>query len=245
MAQSGELINTLKKALKLHGKTYLDVAGCLNLTEASVKRLFSQQQFSLERLEQVCQLIGMEISDLVLMMNESEQRLQHLSVEQEREITNDLLLLLITVCVLNRWRMEDILSYYQLSEPECIQKLAQLDRLRIIELLPNNRIKLLVHPNFGWLENGPIQSFFRDKIGQEFFTRRFDQEHEQLLVLNGMFSKSSNAEFQRKLRRLAREFDLINSDDASLPIEQRNGVTVVLAMRDWKYGLFQAMKRSD
>ena len=50
MSQTRELIKTLKTALKAQGKTYADVAVELGLTEASVKRLFSQQSFSLSRL---------------------------------------------------------------------------------------------------------------------------------------------------------------------------------------------------
>ena len=85
MAQTREIIGTLKKALKAQGKTYADVAVALGLTEASVKRLFAQQSFSLARLDQVCHLLDIEISDLVQLMNEQQQRLQQLTVEQEME----------------------------------------------------------------------------------------------------------------------------------------------------------------
>ena len=244
MAQTRELINTLKKALKAQGKTYADVAVALELTEASVKRLFSQQSFSLSRLDKVCQLLDMEITDLVQLMNEQQQHLQQLTVEQEKEITADVTLTLVAVCVLNRWTMDDILSYYTLTEPQCVRHLAKLDRLKVIELLPRNRIKLLVAPNFSWRENGPIQLFFQRKISQEFFNTRFSRDDECLMVLNGMFSSQSNAEFQRKLKRLAREFDVLNNDDAALNLEERNGVTLVLAMRGWQYGLFQPFVKS-
>lgn len=241
MAQTSKLIKTLKKVLKAHGKTYSDVADVLELTEASVKRLFSEESFSLQRLDQICQLLDMEISDLIQQMNEQQEQLQKLTVEQEREITNDITLLLITVCVLNKWTMPDILAHYTLNEHECIQKLAKLDRLKIIDLLPGNRIKLKVAPNFGWRENGPIQDFFQQKIGQEYFASRFNKDDECLLVLNGMLSTQSNGEFQRKLKRLAREFDTLNNEDANLPLEKRQGVSVVMAMRGWQYGLFQPL----
>ena len=244
MAQTRELINTLKKALKAQGKTYADVAVALGLTEASVKRLFSQQSFSLSRLDKVCQLLDMEITDLVQLMSEQQQHLQQLTIEQEKEITADVTLTLVAVCVLNRWTMDDILSYYHLTEPQCVRHLVKLDRLKVIELLPKNRIKLLVAPNFSWRENGPIQLFFQRKISQEFFNTRFSRDDECLMVLNGMFSSQSNAEFQRKLKRLAREFDVLNNDDAALDLEKRNGVTLVLAMRDWQYGLFQPFVKS-
>jgi len=245
MAQTRELIKTLKTALKAQGKTYADVAIELGLTEASVKRLFSQQSFSLNRLDQVCHLLEMEITDLVQLMNEQQQRLEQLSVEQEKEITGNVTLTLVAVCVLNRWTMAEILSYFHISKTECVQHLARLDRLKVIELLPKNRIRLLVAPNFSWRENGPIQLFFQQKISQEFFNTRFSRDDECLIVLNGMFSSQSNAELQRKLKRLAREFDLLNNDDATLDLANRNGSTLVLAMRGWQYGLFQPFIKTE
>jgi hypothetical protein len=174
-------------------------------------------------------------------MNEQQQKLQQLAADQEQEITEDITLLLITVCVLNKWTMQDILDYYDITEGECFLKLAKLDRLKIIDLLPGNRVKLRVAPNFGWLENGPIQMFFQKTIGKEFFNTRFGRSDENLLVLNGMLSAESNAEFQRKIKRLAFDFDLLNNDDASLPFDRRNGVTVVMAIRGWQYGLFRPL----
>ncbi len=244
MAQISPLLSTLKKALKAHGLTYADVASSLGVAEASVKRLFSEQTISLQRLEQICQIMELEISDLVQMMNELQPRLKHLTVEQEQEIAQDLVLLLMTVLVLNRWTMQDIITLYSFSENECIQKLARLDKLKIIELLPKNKIKLLVATNFSWRDNGPIQQFFQEKIAQEYFATQFKNEDECLIVLNGMLSKQSSGEFQRKLKKLAREFDDLNNDDAALPFEQRNGVTVVMAARNWRYGLFAPLLRS-
>lgn len=244
MAQINSLLATLKKALKAHGLTYAEVATNLGITEASVKRLFSEQSVSLQRLEQICQIMELEISDLVQMMNEQQPRLQHLTVAQEEEITKDLVLLLITVSVLNRWTLPDIISFYKLSEADCIQKLARLDKLKIIELLPKNKIKILVATNFSWLDNGPIQRFFQEKIAQEYFKTEFKNDDECLIVLNGMLSQQSNGEFQRKIKKLAREFDDLNNDDAALPLNQRNGVTVVMAVRNWRYGLFKPLLRT-
>ncbi|MEM7053805.1 MAG: helix-turn-helix transcriptional regulator [Pseudomonadota bacterium] len=245
MPQTRELVQTLKRALKARDKTYADVAELLDLSEASVKRLFSRQSFSLERLDQVCNWLDMEISDLVQLMNEQQHQLQQLSLAQEREIIGDLTLALVTVCTLNRWRMEDMTSFFRLTQAECIRHLATLDRLGLIELLPGNRIRLRVAPNFTWHHNGPIQAFFQEHISGEFFESGFDEEDECLIVLNGMLSRRSNAEFQRRLRRLAREFDLLNNDDAALNLDDRKGSTLVLAMRGWRFGLFRPLWRRE
>ncbi len=245
LAQTSQLIQTLKTALKSQGKTYADIAVGLGLSEASVKRLFSRQSFSLQRLDQVCQLLGMEISDLIQMMQEQQaQVLTELSLAQEQEIIADLELLLVAVCVLNRWCFEQILDYFRMDEPRAIQLLARLDKLKMIELLPGNRVKLLVAPNFRWRENGPIQQFFLQKLQSDFFDSRFDEAHERLIVVNGMLASSSIAVFQRKLEQLISEFNALSETDAGLPFDKRNGTTVVLAMRRWRYGLFQPFART-
>lgn len=241
MAQTSNIVKTLKRALKAHGKTYADVAAALVISEASVKRIFAEQNFSLERLDQICQLIGLEISDVIKLMEEQSGKISQLSYEQESLIAEDLTLLLIVVCVLNRWTLENIVEYYQINQLECIRYLAFLDRLKIIELLPKNKIKVLVSPNFAWIKNGPIQQFFQKRIAAEYFTSKFSNDDEQLLVLNAMLTESSNTEFQRKMQKLLREFDELNREDISKNFEEKSGYTAIIALRAWNYGLFKPL----
>jgi len=211
-----------------------------------VKRQFAHHGFTLQRLDRICELIGIEISDLVLILNQqASARISGLSLEQEQELVGDLELLLITVCVLNRWTLKQIVQHLAIPELRCIEHLARLDRLKMIELLPKNRVRLRVARNFQWRENGPIQQFFLKRLQSDFFDSRFDQQQERLIVINGMLASSSNAVFQRKLEQLAREFDELANQDAGLPFEQRRGTTVVLAMRRWRYGLFTPLSEKD
>ena len=245
MAQVAALVDALKSALKSAGITYSAVAAGLELSESSVKRKFSRQEFSLAELDRICGLCAMDISDLVKLMEKRRGRLRALTADQEREIAADLSLLVVTVCVLNRWTFDNIIEYYVFEELELVQMLAKLDRLRIIELQPGNRIKLLVAPNFHWLPNGPIEQVFLKAIQRDFFTARFDREDQELMVLNGMLSPASNAAFRKKMERLAEEFDLLNQEDSALPIEERTGYTVLLALRDWRYERFAALRSPD
>jgi DNA-binding Xre family transcriptional regulator len=247
MAQTQQLIDALKRTLKAHGLTYADVAKELQLSEANIKRLFSKKSFTLDRLDQICQIMELEISDLVQEMNEwaGTSAITGLTQEQEAEIAGNLELLLVTVCILNRWTMQEIVDRFHLSEPQCIRHLVKLDRLRLIELLPQNRVKVRVARNFKWQENGPIQRFFQEKIEADFFSSRFNSDEEKLIVVNGMLSESANRVFQRKMEHLAREFDELSDNDAQMPLGQRVGTTVVIAMRPWSYGLFDALRKPD
>jgi len=49
--QSKAIHVALKQIIRSKGKTYADAAGVLNLSEASVKRLFSTAGLSIQRLE--------------------------------------------------------------------------------------------------------------------------------------------------------------------------------------------------
>lgn len=238
MNQSSELIKTLKKQLRASGITYQHIAQELELSEASVKRLFSEESFTIQRFEKICELAGLDLSDLVVLAQKSRHQLETLSLEQEKEIANDLVLLMVTVSVINGFSFADLLGYYKINEHECIQKLAKLDRLGLLELLPGNRIKLRISPNFRWQRNGPIQKFFQARVEKEFFSSRFEGEREKLLVLNGLFSPASNKVLQEKMEQFSHEFNDLHRRDAALPIGKKFGTTVVFALREWQYNLF-------
>ena len=69
------------------------------------------------------------------------------------------------------------------------------------------------------------------------------QEDHELIVLNGMLAPASNAEFRKKMERLAREFELLNQEDTGETFATRRGYTVVLALRDWRYQGFADLLR--
>jgi hypothetical protein len=185
----------------------------------------------------------MEISDLVEFMNAEQRQLEQLTIEQEQELVDDKTLLAVAICALNRWTMDEIVAFYDISAGQCFQKLARLDKLKLIDLLPHNRIKIRVAPNFRWQENGPIQKLFQERLGNEFLHGRFKGEDETLIVLNGMLSQQNVVELKNKLRRLAWEFNVANREDSALPLAERHGITAVLAVRGWQYGLFHPLRK--
>lgn len=243
MSNGTALVKALKKSLKLKGLKYADVAQALDLSEASVKRLFANEDFSLKRLDQVCELVGIQVSDLIDLVRQSES-IKSLTNDQEKEIVSDAALLLVANCAVNRWSFSDIITTYDFTEAELVRLLAKLDRLKLIELLPGNRIKLLVDRNFSWQKNGPIQRFFEEKIVAEFFDHRFSEPGDKRQVLVGMLSRLSNESFQRKIDRLAEEFHRMHIEDEKLPVEERFGTSVITGMRRWEPNEFEYMRRS-
>lgn len=245
MAQTAALIDTLKQALKSHRLTYAEVARKLDMSEANVKRMFASKRFTLERLEDVCRLMQMELTDLFQLYEESRQRISQLTEEQEQELVRNEKLLLVAVSVRNRLTFDDIIKNYQIKETECVRALAKLDKLKIIDLLPNNRIKLRIDEDFRWLANGPIERFFEKQIQSQFLKSGFKGELENRLFLFGLLSDSSTQVLINKMQALAKEFTELQRQDAQLPLEKRHNIGFMLAMRPWELEVFRPLRRQN
>src|SRR5512140_2545264 len=173
MTEATQLIATIKKQLKSQGMTYRDVARELKLSEPSVKRLFASGRFTIDRLVQVANLLGYTLAALSKEALAGQPRLGTLTEQQEREVVSDPKLLVIAVCALNHWTMEEIVETYRVNHAECIKYLLRLDKLRIIDLLPGNRIRLNVSRDFDWLPSGPIKQYFQSRGMGDFLKSDF------------------------------------------------------------------------
>lgn len=245
MSQSHAMIQTLKKVIRQQGKTYKDVAEALQLSEASIKRLFAEKTFSLARFEQVCEFAGMDIGELIVQMEQQAALVTHLTAEQEKELVANIRLLLMANCLLNHWPFNDIINTYEINEWEGVQLMAILDRMKIIQLLPGNRVKLMVSRNFSWLVDGPIQRFYERSVQTDFFKSSFNGPGEFRVFISGMLSRQSNQEVTKKAQRLAQDFNQLHNDDECLPLEERFGTSFILAMRPWELAIFAQLRRGE
>ena len=217
MAQAPLLIGELKRYLKAQGLTYAELANRIGLSESSVKRLFATQSFSLQRLEQICNAVGIEIGDLVELMNERREFLTELTPEQEEALLADPKLLLLTYLLINGWPLPAIVDSFRIENDEVERLLIRLHRAKIIELLPFNRVKLLTARNFTWRKNGPVQKFFETQVQREFLAAPFSGPGEQFRFVGGLLSRTGLAQMQQSIDRLAREFDEIARRTARTP----------------------------
>lgn len=243
MSQTNQIILTLKKTLKANGMKYLDVAKHLHVSESSIKRQFTQGDISLGRLEKICDLIGMDIADLLELVHIQSQQLEQLSVQQERKIVSDVRLMLVTVSVLNNLTFKEIYELYDLEKPELIKLLLQLEKINLIELKPDNKIKTLVSRTFQWQINGPIQRYFENNIQDDFFNCQFIHAGELRVVINGMISKNSSQSIHNKIKQLAQYFNDCAYKDQNIGFDRRYGNTMVLAIRPWELPEFAQYRR--
>jgi len=239
MPQTAALIKTLKKTLKQNHLTYAQLAASLDMSEANVKRMFSSGSFSLQRIEDICIVMQMELSDLFQLYEESRQRITTLTRQQEKELVSNSQLLLVAVSVRNQMRYEEIIERYAIEPTECIRCLARLDKLKIIDLLPGNRIKLRIDENFHWLPKGPIEKFFELQLLRPFMDSGFDRKLEKRMFQFGLLSNSSAQIILSKMETLVQEFTDLHRKDARLPPADKNSIGLLIALRPWEVDVFK------
>ncbi len=243
MYESKALVHTLKKCLKKNHLQYKDVAKHLNLSEASVKRLFSQEDISLQRLEHILSLMNMRLLDLFELLNKQEEYISELTPEQEKMLIQNPKLLLTIFLLLNGWLLEQITQTFTIDEFEMTQLLAKLDKLKLIELLPYNKVKLLTANNFSWQKNGPVQKFFEEQVLTDFFKDQFTDANAKLVFLVGTFSESSIEKIKTLMDDLALKINDLMKDDVKLPLQKRFGVGSVFAVRKWELGIISKLRK--
>jgi transcriptional regulator with XRE-family HTH domain len=242
MAQAREsklLVAALKRCLKMRGVTYKDLALSINLSESSVKRLFASNNLSIQRFEQVCEVVEMSIFDVGKIAREGDeiQEPHILSIEQEQALADDVKLLIGFHLILNGWSFDRINDAFDWSEPEIIKIFTTLDKLSLISLLPNNKFKTLTAPNIRWRKDGAVRKCHEQSAFYEFLKDRFIKE-DQLLDFEVLeLSPASINILRRKMEMLLREVNDLATMDYSLKPGKKKNTGIMLAMRPWVFSL--------
>jgi DNA-binding Xre family transcriptional regulator len=244
MAVSVDLIDALKRLLRGQGMTYRELASRLKMSEAAVKRMFSLRAMSLQRLEQICDVLDIGLADLAAESARGKDSMAELSEAQERALVSEPALLLALFLSLNRWKQADVLAQFSFSEPQWTGLLVKLDRLGIIELQPGNRARALTARNFRWRRDGPMERYFREKLLGDYFADAFDGEQDGLFLLSGSLSVDGVRQMRQRLEEVVKEFDALLVRDATLSAKERIGVSLVLAQKPWLLQLFQGHRRA-
>jgi Cro/C1-type helix-turn-helix DNA-binding protein len=242
MAARALLVVELKRALRERGITYQAVARSLSLSLATIKRRFARGDFSLERFEAICELAGVGLRELLERAEEHSAPTRQLTLIQEREIVADPRLFLVTWLVLNRTPFEEIARGYRFTERELLRYFIRLDRLRVIELQPGNRARLLVSRRFSWRAGGPVQRYLHQRLLREFLASAFTGAQEEFVFHGATVSREVLAQLKRVQQTAAREsMELIEQDRS--PPATRIGTAFVLALRPWAYSGFAEFER--
>ncbi|HEV3009794.1 MAG TPA: helix-turn-helix transcriptional regulator [Burkholderiales bacterium] len=239
---SAFVFDGLRMHLKARGMTYADLARALKISEATVKRIFATKNCTLERLDEICELLQVDLAELARGAPRDDKLINQLTPEQEQGLMAEPALLLVAICAIQQMRVDEMVQLYELDEAQCVALLLRLERIGILELHENNRIRLKLARTFAWNADGPIMRYARSQA-PDFFDHGFDGAGEFMRMVTVRVSGEARTALLRRLEQVAREYDEQHSADARLPLEQRYPLSVLLAVRYWEPALFKALRR--
>ena len=243
MSTSADLVAAVKTELKAAQMTYADLALALGMAESSVKRMLSKGDMPLSRIDEICRALKMDFAELAKRVADMQPMLKGLTEAQEKAVVADKKLLLVAICVLSQWTLEQITTSYRLSPADCIKALAQLDRIGIIELKPLNRYRLKLAKTFKWRPHGAMMNYFRENALLDYYSGGFSGEGECLQLVHGSISRGLAPSFVERIQRVAQDFAQQHQADQKLNPKELGGYTLVLGMRSWEFEAFSAMRR--
>jgi transcriptional regulator with XRE-family HTH domain len=241
MSGSVGLVQGVKARLRAQGMTYRELAVRLRLSEPTVKRDLARGNFSLHRLDRICEVLGVGIEELLSPAGTTP--LTELTEQQEQALVSDPRLLVVTYLIVNDWRFAEIIATFRLDANELIDLLLKLDRLKIVDFRPPTRVRKLTARNFSWRKDGPVQGYFLRRVIPEFFNADFEALGDEMRFVGGTLSAASMLRFQASLRRVAAEFEQLAHQDSRLPLDDRDGCSAILAFRRWEFSEFAKLRR--
>ncbi len=140
---SKELAHLLKKNLKSQKMTYRELAKKIGLSESGLKKIFAADDTSFNRLVQIAGALGLQISDLLNELDQTQMRKVQFSEKQQDFFLKNLdCFSFFMKLVVERHPVEDIQKEFSLGSAQTFKYLRNLDELGLIQLLPKDKIKL-------------------------------------------------------------------------------------------------------
>jgi DNA-binding Xre family transcriptional regulator len=231
VSQSAQLKQAVKRVLKTRGMSYRVLARELRLSEVSVKRMLAGGTLTLQRLEKICAVLDLDFFELAKYCRQEETANRELGLEQEEILARDPKLLTLFHLLLNDWTVRDILADYDITEAEVVRLLVQLDRLKLIDLLPGNRVRLRCGRPLAWRAGGPVRRSLEKHIVQGVLAAARSPGEAWLEVKE--LSEASLRLMRSRIQRLSIEADDLAQADAALPNSERLSVGIACVCRPW------------
>jgi transcriptional regulator with XRE-family HTH domain len=245
--ETRRIIETLKRCLRARGITYHALGRTLNLSESSVKRIFSDESFTLARLERVCAALDMTVADLSRMANgatpaaKTEQSFS-LSLEQERSLASQPTRLACFYLLLNGHSIEHTRERLGLSSKAIRTMLNELSAARLLDVDGKHNLRLHARLPIAWRPDGPVRRLYERQVRAEFLQGSFMGNREALSFHSAELSPASVRILLRKVERLAMDFADLAALDVHVKAREKSSVALLLACRPWVFSMFSAYR---
>jgi transcriptional regulator with XRE-family HTH domain len=229
--QTEALLATLRRSLKRNALTIASLAERLAVSEATVKRWLAGKGLTLDRLEQLAALAGLNFAELA---QESATLPDHLSGEltcaQERALSDDELMAFVFIVILGGYDWHEILVDFAISAAVMESILERLEKLALIDRLSSGRVRPRIDRNIIW-RKAPMRAQFEARMKAQFLAMDFSQPEAVYASAIYKLSEQGAAMLAELIERHRREISALADLDRKTARLPRSWHTVLTAAR--------------
>ena len=239
MKESYQIVAALKKILKLKGFTYYDVAKGIKISEASVKRIFSTNTFSLQRLETICNFINIKISDLCKIneIDQIEDKNEYTRAQEDFFCAHPKCMAFFELLLKDNSVLK-IKQQYRLTDADIDYYLVSLENLGLITTSSNRKVRFTFKNVPVWKRDGKLAKKYIQIAKNEFLKNAFESNDLYSTFLNLELSTQSINRIKNQLADISKEIMTLSNLERITKCKQ-DSIGLMMCFRPWKYSLFE------
>ncbi len=214
-----DAFDLIKRAMKARSMTYARLAGLLDLSEPSIKRMFAERDCKLSRLMKICELLDLDPSDLFDLSKRHQSGPIELDRQIEAKLASDPSLFHFFILLRETETAEDIRLRYQLSGEDIFLYGLALERLGLARVDESGVVRLANHGPIRFRADGPLRSLLK-QLNTTFLGRLIDDpSHEDgdlFATLSRKMSKDTFTHIRGEIEVLREKIAELSRQDQML-----------------------------
>jgi len=219
-----QVAQALRKVLKGRRVTYEELGEKLGISSRTVKRIMHGNDYSMAKLAEVCDAIGIKFFDLMRLAQEEEREESFkLTVEQEEFLATNPKHFKFFSKLVKGLSLQAIKENYGLTNKALVSYVKDLESFGLLDRLSDSQVQLKVKGSaHDFIRNGPLSRTIARRDMQKWGAQLLESgpEFKSFFTSSGTYlSEKSIKEFIKAAEELAARFRLISQRERSLLAE--------------------------
>ena len=213
------LLEQLRIALRRERISVAALAKRAGVGEATARRWLHGQGLTLDRLDQLCGIAGIDIRDLIDAA-EAEVATQF-TLRQERILAADRALAFLFFSILNGWQKEDFMQEFGLPA----------ERLGLVDVSASGRARARTARAVRWRRGGPRSAAFENNIKQLYLSMDFSRPDARYVSDVVKLTEAGRAQVHALFEDLRRDIHRIAEQDRKAQFEHHQWSAFFMLVR--------------
>jgi transcriptional regulator with XRE-family HTH domain len=219
----------LRQELRRQGVRVAHLAERLGVAEPTIWRWLRGRGLTLDRLEQICTILGLDLRDLFARADE--EGADRFTLAQERILAADRGLALLFFSFLNGAQRQECEREFGLGPERVDAYIERLHRLGLVDVRPGGRIRPLTSRSVRWRPGGPLAMAFDRTVKHFFLTMDFGASDARYVADMVRLSDAGRARVHALFEALGADIHVIAQQDRAARLDRYDWSAVLMLVR--------------